>query len=370
MTFLPEPPFAHDRRARSAVLLVNLGTPQAPRPGAVRAYLHQFLSDPRVVEIPRLLWWPILYGIVLTLRPRRSAAKYATIWTEQGSPLAHGSRQQALLLRGYLGERGLDLEVALAMRYGEPSIARVLEDLRALGLERLLVLPLYPQYSASTTATVFDAVHRHLERVRNLPEVRWVKHFHDHPGYIDALAQSIRRHWQRHGRPQDVGGKLVMSFHGVPRRTLDLGDPYHCECLKTARLLAQALDLRENDFALAFQSRFGRAEWLQPYTAPLLAQLGAARTPRVDLVCPGFVADCLETLEEIAVEGKETFQHAGGGEFHYIACLNDAPAFIHALADLVQAHTQGWPLARAEQPQREAQAAQCRQRALARGAAR
>lgn len=368
MTFLPEPAFTHDRRARSAVLLVNLGTPDAPRPGAVRTYLREFLSDPRVVEIPRLIWWPILHGIVLTLRPRKSAAKYATIWTERGSPLAYWSAQQALLLRGYLGERGIDLEVALAMRYGRPSIAQVIDELRGRGLDRLLVLPLYPQYSATTTATAFDAVHRHLARVRDLPEVRWVKHFHDHPRYIEALAQSVRAHWHRHGRPQDAGGKLVMSFHGVPRRTLDRGDPYHCECLKTGRLLAQALGLSEQDYVVSFQSRFGRAEWLQPYTAPLLESLGRARTRRVDVICPGFVADCLETLEEIAVEGRHSFQSSGGGEFHYIACLNDAPAFIHALADLVAQHSQGWSLARTEQPRLELEAQQRRLRALARGA--
>lgn len=369
VSFLPEPTAAHDRVGRTAVLLVNLGTPDAPEPGPVRAYLKEFLSDPRVVEIPKLVWWPILNGIILTVRPRKSAAKYATIWTPQGSPLKVWSEQQATLLRGYLGERGFDIEVALAMRYGNPSIPSVLAQLRERRVERLLVLPMYPQYSATTTATVFDAVHRVLEQARNVPEVRWVKHFHDHPAYIDALAQQVKAYWKKHGRAQDVGGKLVMSFHGVPRRTLDLGDPYHCECHKTGRLLAQALGLSKDEYVVSFQSRFGKAEWLQPYTAPLLEDLGRANTKRVDLVCPGFVADCLETLEEIAMEGKEEFQHAGGGEYHYIPCLNDAPPFIHALADLVAAHTQGWPVARADRPQREAEAAQAAARAKALGAA-
>lgn len=368
MTFLPEPAFSHDRAARTAVLLVNLGTPDAPEPGPVRAYLKQFLSDPRVVEIPRLLWWPILNGIILTVRPRKSAEKYASIWTPQGSPLMHWSKQQALLLRGYLGERGLDVDVALAMRYGNPSIASVLGQLREQCAERVLLLPMYPQYSATTTATVFDEVHRELARARNVPEVRWVKHFHDDAGYIDALAQQVRAYWKKHGRAQDAGGKLVMSFHGVPRRTLELGDPYHCECHKTGRLLAQALGLRNDEYVVSFQSRFGKAEWLQPYTAPLLEQLGHARTKRVDVVCPGFVADCLETLEEIAMEGKEEFQAAGGGEYHYIPCLNDAPAFIHALADIVGTHTQGWPVARADRDARMAAAADARQRAMAMGA--
>jgi ferrochelatase len=368
VSYLQESSFAHDRPARTAVLLVNLGTPDAPEPGPVRAYLKEFLSDPRVVEIPRLVWWPILNGIILTVRPRKSAAKYASIWTPQGSPLKHWSEQQALLLRDYLGERGLDIEVSLAMRYGSPSIPDVMAQLRERGVERLLLLPMYPQYSATTTATVFDVVHRELGKTRNLPEVRWVKHFHDHPGYIEALAQRIRAYWQQHGRAQDVGGKLVMSFHGVPRRTLDLGDPYHCECHKTGRLLAQALGLSGDDYVVSFQSRFGKAEWLQPYTAPLLEELGHAKAKRVDVVCPGFVADCLETLEEIAMEGKEEFQSTGGGDYHYIPCLNDAPEFIHALVDLVAAHTQGWPVARADQPQREAEAHQSRTRALALGA--
>ena len=368
VTFLQEPSFSHDRAGRTAVLLVNLGTPDAPEPGPVRSYLKEFLSDPRVVEIPRLLWWPILHGIILTVRPRKSAAKYASIWTPQGSPLKHWSEQQALLLRGYLGERGLDIEVALAMRYGNPSIPSVLAQLRTQRVERLLVLPMYPQYSATTTATVFDAVHRVLAQTRNVPEVRWVKHFHDQPAYIDALAAQVRAYWQKHGRAQDVGGKLVMSFHGVPRRTLDLGDPYHCECHKTGRLLAQALRLSKDEYVVSFQSRFGKAEWLQPYTAPLLEDLGHAKARRVDVICPGFVADCLETLEEIAMEGKEEFQAAGGGEYHYIPCLNDAPAFVHALSDLVTTHVQGWPVERADRPQREAEAAQGKLRAVALGA--
>lgn len=368
MSFLPEPPFVHGRPGRTAVLLVNLGTPDAPEPGPVRTYLKQFLSDPRVVEIPRLLWWPILNGIILTVRPRKSAAKYATIWTPQGSPLKYWSEQQTLLLRGYLGERGLDVKVALAMRYGNPSIPSVLAQLREQQVERLLVLPMYPQYSATTTATVFDAVHADLSQARNVPEVRWVKHFHDDPGYIEALATRIRAYWQQHGRAQDVGGKLVMSFHGVPRRTLELGDPYHCECHKTGRLLAQALALGPDEYVVSFQSRFGKAEWLQPYTAPLLEELGHAKARRVDLVCPGFVADCLETLEEIAMEGKEDFIAAGGGEYHYIPCLNDAPSFIHALADLVTSHTQGWPVTLADRPRREDEAAVGAARAKAIGA--
>jgi ferrochelatase len=270
MPYSEEPGYEHGTLGRTAVVLVNLGTPSAPEPGAVRRYLRQFLSDPRVVEIPRWAWWPILYGIVLPLRPRKSAAKYASIWTDRGSPLLVHSEQQALLLRGYLGERGLDVDVALAMRYGEPSIRAVLDRLRQTRVERILVVPMYPQYSATTTASVLDVVFDALKTMRNLPEIRWVRHFHDHPAYIEALKHAVLAHWKKYGRPQDDGGVLLMSFHGVPKRTLNLGDPYHCECQKTGRLLAASLGLAEGDYRISFQSRFGRAEWLQPYTASTL----------------------------------------------------------------------------------------------------
>jgi ferrochelatase len=368
MTFAQEPRFVHGTRPRTAVLLINLGTPEAPEAGAVRRYLREFLWDPRVVEIPRFVWWPILHGIILTVRPRKSAAKYATIWTEQGSPLMVHSKEQTTLLRGYLGEQGIDAEVVLAMRYGEPSVAGVLEQLRAQNTERVLVVPMYPQYSATTTASVLDAVFAALERTRNVPEVRWVKHFHDDAGYIDALKQSVLAHWKVHGRAQDVGGKLVMSFHGVPKRTLLLGDPYHCECQKTGRLLAEALGLGKDDYVVTFQSRFGKAEWLQPYTAPTLHELGSRGVRRVDVMCPGFPADCLETLEEIAMEGKQEFIGAGGQEYRYIPCLNGSPAFIHALARLAQRHMQGWDVARGHAEERAAEAARSRAQALQGGA--
>ena len=370
MPFSPEPAFAHGSLSRTAVLLVNLGTPAAPEAGAVRRFLREFLTDPRVVEIPRVIWWPILYGLVLPLRPRKTAAKYAAIWTDDGSPLMFNSRQQALLLRGYLGERGLDVEVALAMRYGEPSIASALDVLRKNSVERVLVLPMYPQYSATTTASVFDAVADVLKASRNMPELRWVKHFHDHPGYIDALKRSVLDHWTRFG-PLSKGDKLVISFHGVPRQTLERGDPYHCECQKTGRLLAESLGLDDDDYVVTFQSRFGRAEWLQPYTAQTLIELAANGCARVDVVCPGFATDCLETLEEIAIEGKHEFLSAGGKQFHYIACLNDAPAFIGALADIAEQQMQGWPLAstaRSDAEARNAEGQKSRERALRLGA--
>lgn len=334
--------FDHASRARTAVLLVQLGTPAAPTAAALRPYLAEFLGDPRVVEIPRLLWWPILHGIILRTRPGRSARKYASVWMPEGSPLMVHSTRQSRALAGALAQRGHDVEVALAMRYGSPSIASVLEGLRERNLSRLLVLPLYPQYSASTTATVFDEVARVMRGWRNLPEVRWVRSFHDDAGYLDALAAQVRQAWDQEGRAQ----RLLMSFHGVPRRTLDLGDPYHCECHVTARLLAERLGLPRDQWVITFQSRFGKAQWLQPYTEPTLQQMARDGVRTVDAVCPGFVSDCLETLEEIAMEARESFLHAGGQAFRYLPCLNDAPPFVEALAGLAERHLCGWPTLR------------------------
>ncbi|RZI41435.1 ferrochelatase [Herbaspirillum sp. HC18] len=335
----PEPPHAHGALARTAVVLVNLGTPDEPTPSAVRRYLKQFLSDPRMVEIPRALWWLILNGAILPFRSSKSAAKYASIWTSEGSPLLIHTKKQAALLRGYLGERGHEVTVDYAMRYGKPSLQDVLDKVKAEGCDRILILPAYPQYSATTTASIFDAVFSHYAKVRNVPELRLVKHYHDHDGYIQALKKSVLAHWEQNGRPD----KLVMSFHGVPKRTLLLGDPYHCECHKTARLLAAALQLTPEQYMVTFQSRFGRAEWLQPYTAPTLEKLAKEGTRRVDVLCPGFTGDCLETLEEIAMEAKRDFLTAGGKEFHYIPCLNESPAWIAALAEVAEQHMAGWP---------------------------
>jgi ferrochelatase len=355
--------FSHESPPLTAVLLVQLGTPDEPAPAPVRRYLKQFLSDPRVVEIPRVAWWPILNGIILNTRPRKSAAKYRAVWTSEGSPLAVHTRRQATLLRGLLGERGLDVAVVHGMRYGNPSLEKVLRELRERNLARLLVLPLYPQYAASTTATAFDSIARELSVWRNLPEFRMVRNFHRDPGYIAALAARIRRHWKTEGRAE----KLVMSFHGLPRRSLTLGDPYHCECLATARLLGDELGLGPDQWIATFQSRFGRARWLEPYTLPTLQALAKAGTRSVDVVCPGFVADCLETLEEIDMEAREGFLAAGGTAFKYIACLNDSADWIRALADVAQAHMGGWPVTppAAMDPERSP-AALARRQALAR----
>jgi ferrochelatase len=361
MRFAPEPPHAHGSAARTAVLLVNLGTPQAPEAPAVRRYLAEFLSDPRVVEIPGWVWKPILHGIILRTRPAKSAAKYASIWTPEGSPLKVWTEKQAKLLLGSLGERGHRVLVRYAMRYGSPSIAAELDALKAARATRILVLPLYPQYSGTTTASVFDAVAQWAQRTRHLPELRFVNRFHDDPRYIEALAQRLLAHWQQHGQPE----RLVLSFHGVPRRTLTLGDPYHCECQKTARLLGERLALPRDKLLVTFQSRFGRAEWLQPYTVPTLKALAKQGVRRVDVACPGFVSDCLETLEEIAQECRDAFLAAGGGEFRYVPCLNDDPRWIAALATIAQDHLAGWSTL--ELPAEAGLQAQ-RERAMAMGA--
>lgn len=339
MSFEREPSHRHGNVAKTGVVLVNLGTPDAPTSPAVRRYLKQFLSDPRVVEIPAPLWKIILTLFILPFRPKASAQKYASIWSREGSPLMVHTEKQTALLRGSLGERGHAVEVAYAMRYGNPSIPDVLRQLKTAGCERILILPLYPQYSGTTTASVYDAVFSHYEAVRNLPELRLVKSYHDDGGYIQALKETVLAHWEKHGRPE----KLVMSFHGVPKRTLTLGDPYHCHCQKTARLLAAELGLKEEHYLVTFQSRFGKAEWLQPYTAPSLQQLAQSGVKRVDVICPGFVGDCLETLEEIAMEAKHDFLAAGGAEFRYIPCLNETPRWIQALTDIAEQHLAGWP---------------------------
>ena len=305
---------------------------------------------------------PILHGIILRTRPAKSAAKYATVWTEDGSPLAVWTTKQATLLRGWLGEAGQNVLVRPAMRYGNPSIASQLDALKAEGATRILVLPLYPQYSGTTTASVFDAVYTWAARTRNVPELRFVNHYHDDASYIDALASTVRAHWKHHGPPD----KLVMSFHGVPERTLHLGDPYHCESHKTARLLAERLGLQKDDWQLTFQSRFGKAKWLEPYTEPTLIEMGKAGVGRVDVICPGFTGDCLETLEEINQEAREAFLHAGGKEFHYIPCLNDSPAWITALSAIAQQHMGGWPV----QVSSDAALAAAKAHALAGGAPR
>lgn len=381
MSFRTEPPYRHGQADKTALLLVNLGTPDAPTAAALRRYLAEFLSDPRVVEIPRLVWMPILHGIILRTRPARSAAKYATVWTPEGSPLAVWTQRQTQAVADVLQQRGHDLLVRYAMRYGQPSIPAVLDELRAEGATRVVVLPLYPQYAAATTASVADKVMQWARQARRMPELRFISDYADEPGYIAALAERVQRHWAENGRAQ----KLLLSFHGVPHRSLTLGDPYHCQCHKTARLLGQALGLQRDELLVTFQSRFGKAKWLEPYTEPTLRTLAQQGLQSVDVMCPGFVADCLETLEEIADEAREAFISEGGQQFRYIDCLNAQPSWIHALADLAERHLQGWhtrtaapaspattvatpPAAARSEAERDAERALQRERALEMGA--
>ena len=321
------------------VLVTNLGTPSAPTAAATRRYLAEFLADPRVIELPRWAWRLILHGVVLRIRPRRSARAYASIWRHEGSPLLVNSQAIANALQAHwAGQRTDRVAVALGMRYGAPSIPEALHVLREAGAVRIVVLPLYPQYSGTTGGSTFDAVAGTLSGWRRVPALRFIDHYHDDPGYIDALAASVEAAWSEEGRPD----RLLFSFHGLPRHYLDAGDPYHCECRKTARLVAEKLGLGPESWLVAFQSRVGREEWLRPYTDETLVEWGRERLERVDVVCPGFSADCLETLEEIGIRGREAFVAAGGGQLRYIPALNAGEAHIEALATLVERAVSDW----------------------------
>ncbi len=334
-----EPDYKHGDQLKVGILLANLGTPDAPTAKALRPYLKQFLMDRRVVEIPRFIWWWILNCIILVIRPKKSAEKYAQVWTKAGSPLLVHAQNQALMLRGYLAQEiKSPFVVELGMSYGNPSMKSAIEKLKAQHCDKILVFPLYPQYAASSTAASLDAVWNTLLKMRNVPAIRTIRQYHDHPAYIKALAASVTGYWAINGKPE----KLIMSFHGVPKVHLTKGDPYHCSCHKTARLLAEALGLNEKQYQVAFQSRFGKQEWLKPYLADTLETLGKANTKRIDVVCPGFSSDCLETLEEIAMEGKDIFQSNGGGEYNYIPALNANEAWIHAMTAITLENLNGW----------------------------
>lgn len=330
---------AHTGLPATGILITNLGTPDAPTKKAVRKYLQEFLSDPRVIETPKLLWWPILYGVVLTLRPRRSAEAYAKIWTNEGSPLKVISQRQVAALDNRIKEKiPGPVVVELAMRYGNPSIRSALERMHAANVRKLLVFPLYPQYSATTTASTYDAVADVLKSWRWLPDLRIISHYHDHPGYIAALAESIRLHWASQGKAD----KLLFSFHGLPKKYFTAGDPYFCECQKTARLVASLLQLEQDEWAVSFQSRFGPMEWLKPYTGDVLQNLAHSAKTSVQIICPGFSADCLETLEEIQIQYRKVFLDAGGKQFSYIPALNDSPNHIEVLTDIIVKNCEGW----------------------------
>ena len=366
-TFHSSPQYEHGLPESLGVLLVNLGTPDAPTPAAVRRYLAQFLSDPRVVEFPRLLWWIVLHGYILRVRPSRSASAYQKIWSEHGSPLLIHSKDIANSVGHQLSTRiAGDLHVELGMSYGDPSIASALDRLFEHGAQRIVCLPLYPQYSGTTTASVFDAVTAALSRRRHVPEFRFINHYHDARGYIAALAQSVREYWDQHGR----GDRLLFSFHGVPQHTLNEGDPYHCQCHKTARLVAESLDLAQDNWLVAFQSRLGRAEWLRPYTDEIVTDLGSEGVKRLDVVCPGFAADCLETLEEVEIRYTESFIASGGQSLNYIPALNARDDHVAFLSRLIEKHVSGWPESSTDWNASDAAREQdkSRQRALTMGA--
>lgn len=341
MKYIGQSDFSHQQQPKTGVLITNLGTPDAATAPALRRYLAQFLSDPRVVEFPRLLWKCILHGIILRIRPRRSAAAYKTVWTDEGSPLmVHTQAQCDALTKTLQAEYGDAIVVDFAMRYGTPAIDNALEKMQRDGVRQLLVLPLYPQYSAATTASTFDAIAADFTQRRWLPDFRFVSHYHDYPLYIDAVANSIRQHREAHGKAD----KLIFSYHGVPLRYLKNGDPYHCECYKTSRLVAEKLGLGSDDYMTTFQSRFGREEWLKPYTDETLKSLPANGIKSIQVVCPGFSADCLETIEEIGEENHEYFMEAGGENYEYIPALNAGDEHIAMLTALVKDNLMGWSM--------------------------
>ena len=343
MKFKGSPTFSHQQADKLGVLVTNLGTPDAPTKAALKPYLKEFLSDPRVVEVPRLIWSLILNGVILRIRPKRSAAAYKTVWTERGSPLLYHTEDQANAIREQLQRHyGEHIIVDFAMRYGSPSISDAIERMMQAGVRKLLVLPLYPQYSASTVASTFDAIAKDFTQRRWLPDFRFITHYHDFEPFIEAAAARITRHWEHYGRAD----KLIFSYHGVPLRYLKNGDPYHCECYKTSRLLAEKLGLKESEYLTTFQSRFGREEWLQPYTDETMKSLPQQGVKSVQVFCPGFSADCLETIEEIGEENKEYFIENGGERYEYISALNAEPQHIDALTQLIMHNLGGWAIER------------------------
>jgi ferrochelatase len=342
------PDFKHNQHCRVGVLLTNLGTPEAPTAKALRPYLKQFLWDPRVVEVPRPLWWLILNGIILRVRPKRSAAAYAEVWTDEGSPLLTHSLNQAKALQSALAESyGDQVIVDVAMRYGKPSIASVIDKMLSAGVRKLIVLPLYPQYSAATTGSTFDAIADEFKQRRWLPDFRFVSHYHDHSGFIHAITNRIKAHWAEHGRTD----KLLFSYHGMPQKYLENGDPYHCECHKTTRLIAEQLGLAPSEYLTTFQSRFGRDPWLQPYTDETLKALPQQGVKSVQIICPGFSSDCLETIEEIGGENCEYFLEAGGERYEYIPCLNAEPDHIELMRTLIEEQAKDWLTAQTQDAQ-------------------
>ena len=334
-----EPNYEHGDPQKIGVILANLGTPDKPNSIALRKYLSQFLIDRRVIEIPRFIWCWILYLIILVFRPAASAKKYKQIWTSKGSPLLVNAQAQSKLLNQYLSKKiKQPLEISLAMSYGNPSMKKAFNELKTKNCTKIILFPLYPQYAASSSASAMDSLWRILLKTRNGPEIRTIRHYHDHPAYINALKISVLNFWKKKGKPS----KLIMSFHGIPKKSLYQGDPYHCECHKTGRLLAEALNLKESEYKICFQSRFGKAEWLKPYFSEIITDLGKQKIKNIHVICPGFSSDCLETLEEINIEGKSIFLDNGGKNYNYIPALNTNPDWIKAMGEILNSNLQGW----------------------------
>ncbi|MCP1338833.1 ferrochelatase [Idiomarina sp. M1R2S28] len=360
MKYQGSPGFSHGQADKIGVLVTNLGTPEAPTKKALKPYLKEFLSDPRVVEVPRLLWFLILNGVILRFRPKRSAEAYKTVWTDRGSPLLFHTQDQASAIEAKLKQTwGDNIVVDFAMRYGNPALGDVVEKMMQKGVRKLLVLPLYPQYSASTTASTFDALAKDFTKRRWLPELRFITHYHDFSPFIEAAAQRIEKHWDAHGRAD----KLLFSYHGIPLRYLKNGDPYHCECYKTSRLLAERLGLGKDEYLTTFQSRFGREEWLQPYTDMTMKALPGKGVKSVQVFCPGFSSDCLETVEEIGEENREYFMESGGERYEYISALNAESGHIDALSQLIENNLQGWSVEEVTE-QRQQRADQVKKQSL------
>lgn len=337
--FNKEPNYKHGDPPKIGIIIANLGTPDAPRSKELRRYLGQFLMDRRVVEIPRFIWCWILHCIILVIRPKESAKKYKKIWTKQGSPLLVYATKQTNRLKKQLKKSFKQpIEIELAMSYGNPSMFSAVKKLRDKNCSRMILFPLYPQYAASSSASAMDSFFKILIKTRNVPEIRTIKHYHDHPDYINALKNSVLAFWKKNGRPS----KLIMSFHGVPKKSLLEGDPYHCECHKTSRLLAKSLKLKDHEYQICFQSRFGKAEWLKPYFSEVIKSLGEKKVKKIQVICPGFSSDCLETLEEINMEGRQIFKENGGDTYQYIPALNDNKFWIEAMLKILHPHLEGW----------------------------
>ena len=336
MKYINNTEFNYEPESKVAVLLVNLGTPDEPTTKAVRVYLKEFLSDPRIVELPRALWWCILNGIILPFRSKRSAENYASIWSDQGSPLFVNTQKLTEKLQQKESSTGVNVD--FAMRYGNASVESKMEALIQQGFNKVLVIPLYPQYSATTTASTFDAIASCFTKRRWFPELRFVNQYYTQPKYVESLVRKIQSHWQNVGRAE----KLILSFHGIPKRFWKKGDPYVDQCLHTGEMIREALGLSKDEILTTFQSRFGKDEWIKPYTDVTLKDLAKSGVKSVQLICPGFAVDCLETLEEIKEENREYFIESGGKDFQYISCLNDDDDQVQLLSDLIHSQTQGW----------------------------